>query len=96
MKYSLLYAFAGLVVGLISHFAYTLHATLGVGLPYHLLPQEHSSLIVRALIGLLFGWGFAMMGKALGWYRKNDEICGVAVSAILALVPLYLYNQFFI
>lgn len=96
MKYSLLYAFAGLVVGLISHFAYTLHATLGVALPYHLIPQEHSTLIARALIGLCFGWGFAMMGKALGWYRKNDEICGVAVSAILALVPLYLYNQFFI
>jgi hypothetical protein len=96
MKYSLLYAAVGLVVGLISHFAYTLHATLGVGYPYTLLPQEHSSMIARALIGLIFGWGFAMLGKVLGWYRHNDEICGVAVSAILALIPLYLYNQFFI
>lgn len=96
MKYSLLYAFAGLVVGLISQLAYHLHATMGVAYPYHLLPQEHSTWIVRALIGLFFGWGFAMMGKALGWYKHNDEICGIAVSAILALVPLYLYNQFFI
>jgi hypothetical protein len=36
------------------------------------------------------------MGKALGWYKHNDEICGIAVSAILALVPLYVYNTFFI
>ena len=49
-----------------------------------------------ALIGLLFGWGFAMLGKVLGWYRNNDEVCGIAVSAILALVPLYMYNQWFI
>jgi hypothetical protein len=96
MKYPLLYAFAGLVVGLISHFAYSLHATLGIGYPYTLVPAEHSSLIARALIGLVFGWGFGMIGKALGWYRNSDEVCGIAVSAILALVPLYLYNQFFI
>ena len=96
MKYPLLYAFAGLVVGLISHFAYWLHASLGVAYPYTLPPAEHSSIIARALIGMFFGLGFAMMGKALGWYRKNDEVCGIAVSAILALIPLYLYNTFFI
>ena len=96
MKYSLLYAAVGLIVGLIVHFAYTVHASLGVGYPYTLMPQEHSSMIARALIGLVFGWGFATMGRVLGWYPHNDEICGIAVSAILALVPLYLYNQFFI
>jgi hypothetical protein len=96
MMYSVIYAVVGLIVGLIVHFAYSLHATLGVGYPYTLLTQEHSSMIVRALIGLVFGWGFAMLGKALGWYRNNDEVCGIAVSAILALIPLYLYNQFFI
>jgi hypothetical protein len=96
MTYPLLYAISGLIVGLIVHFAYYLHATLGIAYPYTMMPQEHSSLIVRALIGLVFGWGFAMLGKALGWYRKNDDVCGIAVSAILALVPLYLYNQFFI
>jgi hypothetical protein len=96
MKYPLLYAFAGLGVGLICHFAYTLHATIGVGYPYTLLPQEHGALIARALIGLFFGLGFAMLGKVLGWYKNNDEVAGIAVSAILALVPLYLYNQFFI
>jgi hypothetical protein len=69
---------------------------MGIAQPYTLQPQEHSSLIARALIGLVFGWGFAMLGKVLGWYKNKDEVCGIAVSAILALVPLYLYNQFFI
>ena len=96
MKYSLWYAIAGLLVGIAVHYAYHLHATLGVAYPYTLHAEEHSSLIVRALIGLVFGWSFAMGGKALGWYRNNDEVCGIAVSAILALVPLYLYNEFFI
>lgn len=96
MKYPLLYAFAGLVVGLISHFAYWMHNHLGVAQPYTMVPAEHSSIIVRALIGMVFGFGFAMTGKALGWYKKNDEVAGIAVSAILALVPLYLYNTFFI
>jgi hypothetical protein len=96
MKYSIIYALVGLAVGLIVHFAYSLHATIGIGHPYMLLPQEHGSMIARALIGLIFGWGFAMFGKMIGWYRNNDEVCGIAVSAILACVPLYLYNQFFI
>jgi hypothetical protein len=93
MKYSLLYAVVGFIVGLLTQFAYHLHATLGIAYPYTLLPEEHSSWIVRALIGMVFGWGFAMLGKVLGWYRNNDEICGIAVSAILALIPLYAYNQ---
>ena len=96
MKYPVLYALAGLVVGIISHFAYMAHHTLGVAAPYTMPAPEHSSLIVRALIGLVFGLGFAMLGKVLGWYKNNDEIAGVAVSAILALVPLYIYNQWFI
>lgn len=96
MKYPLFYAVAGLIVGILSHFAYRLHADLGIAQPYTLPPAEHSSLIARALIGMIFGFGFAMTGKALGWYRNNDEVCGIAVSAILALVPLYLYNTFFI
>jgi hypothetical protein len=96
MKYPLLYAASGLIVGIICHFAYHLHQTLGVAYPYTMVAAEHSTLIARALIGLVFGTGFAMLGKALGWYKHDDEICGIAVSAILALVPLYLYNQFFI
>jgi hypothetical protein len=96
MKYTWLYALAGLIVGILSHFAYQLHASLGIGYPYTMPPLEHGSLVARALIGLLFGCGFAMLGKVLGWYRNNDEVCGIAVSAILALVPLYVYNQWFI
>ena len=94
--YPALYALAGLIVGIIADFAYEMHARMGVAFPYTMPPVEHSSVIVRALIGMVFGFGFAMIGKALGWYKHDDEIFGVAVSAILALVPIYMYNQWLI
>ena len=87
---------AGLIVGILSHFAYQLHASMGLAIRILCRRSEHGSLIARALIGLLVRLGFRHAWKSLGWYRHNDEVAGIAVSAILALVPLYMYNQWFI